>query len=183
MRAVAAGLLVALAAAAAVPAAARAPLIGERIALAEWGKAANRHACAPLALASSGGVRAKARRAEFSSGWAVAFDSPSRRSAYGFAGTGLLPEDSIARHAEQVAALRRQWPYGRAPSGLPRGSFAGYGLEGAKPYSRANSQGRGGHSLAYVRIPGQTCLYNVWSRVSRRHLERLLDSLRVVGPR
>ena len=157
------------------------PLIGEERALAEWRKAANRESCAPLALASDGGVPARDRRAEFSSGWAVAFDSPTVRSLYGFAGTGLLPEDAHTDHAYEVGVIRRQWPHGRASAGLPEGSFAGYGLEGAKAYSSANPQGRGQHSLAYLRIPGQSCLYNVWSRVSRAHLETLLDSLRLVG--
>ena len=158
-------------------------LLGEELALAEWRKAANRESCAPLALASDGGVLARDRRANFSSGWAVAFDSPTVRSVYGFAGTGLLPEDDTTGHADKVAAIRRQWPHGRSPAGLPAGSFAGYGREGARAYSSANRQGRGQHSLAYLRIPGQACLYNVWSRVSRAHLEALLDSLRMVEPR
>ena len=158
-------------------------LLGEELALAEWRKAANRESCAPLALAADGGVLARDRRANFSSGWAVAFDSPTVRSAYGFAGTGLLPEDDTTDHAYKVGIIRRQWPHGRSPAGLPAGSFAGYGREGARAYSSANPQGRGQHSLAYLRIPGQACLYNVWSRVSRAHLEGLLDSLRMVEPR
>lgn len=156
-------------------------LIGEALALAEWRKAANRDSCAPLALASDGGVPAAARRAEFSSGWAVAFDAPGRRSAYGFSGTGLLPEDDTTGHDYKVGVIRRQWPYGHDPAGLPKGSFAGYGREGARPYAPGNPQGRGQQSLAYLRIPGQAWLYNVWSRVSRRHLEDLLASLRLVG--
>jgi hypothetical protein len=50
-------------------------------------------------------------------------------------------------------------------------SRVGYGLEG----------GTGPNWLAYVRIPGQACLYNVWSRRGREHLESLLANLRLVN--
>ena len=69
------------------------PLIGESLVLAEWRKADNRAACAPLAFRSDGGAGGTARRAAFSGGWAVAFDQPDMSSAYGVAGAGLLPED------------------------------------------------------------------------------------------
>ena len=161
-------------------------LLGAQIALSQWRKAANRNACAPLALASNGGVTAKVRSAHFGSGWGVAFDTPRLHSAYGFAGSGLLPEDE-ASQADKRSELAKQWPYtrelGHRSGGLPEGSFAGYGLEGAARYPGTNPAGRGDHSVAYVRIPGQKCLYNVWSRVSRSHLETLLDSLRIVSGR
>jgi hypothetical protein len=169
----------------AAPHARAASMFGEQVAVAEWRKASNRKACAPLALASNGGVRSKVRSANFGGGWGVAFDTPSMRSAYGFAGSGLLPEDQ-ASQAEKRAELARQWPYTRElgrPGGLPAGSLAGYGLEGAARYSDANPSGAGEQSIAYVRIAGQKCLYDVWSRVSRAHLETLLDSLRIVGRR
>ena len=176
-------LLLALAAVSTAAAAAAPPrLIGQATALREWRVAHNRASCAPLALASNGGVSATARRAYFGAGWGVAFDTRQVRSAYGFAGVGLLDEDSLGHEAKR-AALARQWPYTRElgrRGGLPRGSFAGYGLEGGARYAAANPQGRRQHSLAYLRIPGQACMYNVWSRVSRRHLEQILDSLRLV---
>ena len=50
------------------------------------------------------------------------------------------------------------------------GSTAGYGPEG----------GTGPAQLAYLRIAGQGCLYNVWSRLGRAHLEQLLGALRFV---
>lgn len=34
--------------------------------------------------------------------------------------------------------------------------------------------------LAYLRVTGQRCLYNVWSQLGRSHLEALLGELRVV---
>lgn len=160
----------------------RPALIGEAIARAEWAKAANRAKCAPLALAGDGGAAGTPRRAIFSGGWAVAFDLPGQRSAYGFAGTGLLPEDS-EDYAIHVDRLAKQWPLMRHWDGgdnLPAGSAAGYGLSGAEPYSAADPQGRGQQSLAYLRIPGQTCSYNVWSQLGRAHLETLLGQLRLI---
>lgn len=157
-------------------------LIGQTTALREWRVAQNRVTCAPLALASNGGVKAKARRAYFGAGWGVGFDTRRVRSAYGFAGVGMLPDDALS-HADKRTALAKQWPYTRElgrRGGLPQGSFAGYGLEGAARYPTSNPQGRGQHSLAYVRIPGQACMYNVWSRIGRRHLEQILDSLRLL---
>lgn len=177
--------LLAAAAAAAAPPISPRPLLGEKVALAAWRDAENRSSCAPLALASNGGVSGSPRLADFGGGWGVAFDNARTRSAYGFAGAGTLPQDK-ASDAAKRKALAKQWPYTREvgrTGKLPRGSFAGYGLEGARPYSRANPRGLSQRSLAYLLIPGQSCLYNVWSRVSRAHLEKMLDSLRLVpGP-
>lgn len=156
-----------------------APLIGRALVLAEWRKAKNRRVCAPLAFAADGNARGRVRRANFSDGWAVAFDLPGRRSAYGLAGTGVLPDDE-APIGNQREILARQWPYVRALPGLRPQSFAGYGIEDAKPLTTRDPQGLGENLLAYVRVPGQRCLYNVWSRLGRRHLELLMDSLRVV---
>lgn len=160
------------------------PLLGERVARTQWarsddGKSDAPPHCAPLALASAGGAPATARAADFSGGWGVAFDLPGLRSAYGFAGPGVLPQDAAPR-AAQRARLDRQWPYMRDLPGLPPSSFAGYGLSGAQAYSADNPQGHGLQSVAYVRVGGQQCTYNVWSRISRTHLETLLDNLRLL---
>ncbi|WP_022683578.1 hypothetical protein [Sphingobium bisphenolivorans] len=165
----------------AVPLAAadRSLLVAERRARAEWAKAENRKSCAPLALARGGTPEGTPRAATFSGGWAVAFDLPGRRSAYGFAGTGLLPSDKADARTHR-ARLKRQWPYFRELARLPAPSFAGYGQEGADPYPARNAAGTGLHSLAYLRVGGQRCTYNVWSRISRAHLEWLLDNLRLL---
>ncbi|WP_176597027.1 MULTISPECIES: hypothetical protein [Sphingobium] len=156
-----------------------ATLIGERRARAEWAKAENRRSCAPLALARPGDPEGTPRAASFGGGWGVAFDLPGLRSAYGFAGTGLLPQDRADARIQR-RRLTDQWPYMRELPRLPAPSFAGYGQEGAEPYPAANAGGKGLHSLAYVRIGGQRCTYNVWSRISRAHLEWLLDNLRLL---
>lgn len=148
----------------------------------EWRKAANRVACAPLAFTDTGGQRGVARRANFSGGWAVAYDLPGLRSAYGVAGTGLIAEQDSQPPAAQRARLRDQWPYFVELGKLPQPAFAGYGIEGAEAYPASNLDGTGVNSLAYLRIGGQACTYNVWSRLGRAHLERLLAGLTVIAP-
>lgn len=162
-----------------------APLIGERTAVREWRKADNYETCAPLALMSDAGGRGDIRSATFSGGWAVAFDRPNLRSAYGFAGSGLIPQDGET-HRSRVARIAAQWPHDRRygqGENLPAGSFAGYGLEGAEDYKADNPTGRGENSLAYLYIPGQACMYNVWSRLGRDHLNALLGNLQVIPQR
>jgi hypothetical protein len=176
---IALALTVAPAAASAAPAR---PLVAQALVLAEWRKAENRRVCAPVAFSADGNARGMARRATFGGGWAVAFDLPGKRSAYGVAGVGVLPGDE-APIGDQREILARQWPYVRALPALRPETFAGYGIEGAKPLTTADPDGRGENLLAYVRVPAQRCLYNVWSKLGRRHVETLLDGLRLVSAR
>ena len=126
--------------------------------LQQWNRAANRNTCALFAFAQLGkGAGATARAATFSGGWAVAYDRPGLRSAFGIAGTSSSASDSTY-----------EWPNHRRWSD---GSNVGYGPEG----------GTGPDQLAYLRIDGQGCLYNVWSKLGREHLELLLDALRRVA--
>lgn len=94
---------------------------------AEWATAANRERCAPLAFTSDGGIRATARRASFSGGWSVAFDTRDVRSAYGLARPGLSEVDEAAP-ATQAKRLRGQWPHFTKLKNLPEPAFAGFGL-------------------------------------------------------
>ena len=129
-----------------------------------WRAAGNRQRCALLAperLDPGLARQARARAATFGGGWGVAYDLPDSRSAFGVAGTG-----TSAWTGETYDA----WPEKRV---LSDGSRVGYGPEG----------GTGPNWLAYVRIPGQDCLYNVWSRRGRAHLEALVDRLRFVEAR
>jgi hypothetical protein len=150
--------------------------------LAQWGKAENRQDCAPLILLSDGGQAATPRVAHFGGGWGVAFDQPSLRSAYGVAGTG----SAVADATTEITRIGNLFPYvrpiGGRVGGLPGGSTAAYGVEGAMEYAADNPDGAGAKSLAYVVIPGQRCLYNVWSQRGRSHLESLLDQL-ALAPR
>lgn len=125
----------------------------------EWRKAGNRDSCAPVAPAALGeGEGATPRPATFSGGWAVAYDRPDLRSAFGVAGAGV--------RADEPSYYK--WPYEKR---WADGSIAGYGPEG----------GTGPNQLAYLRIKGQGCVYNVWSRLGRDHLEFLLEHLRFVA--
>ncbi|WP_066555335.1 hypothetical protein [Croceicoccus bisphenolivorans] len=145
----------------------------------EWATAQNKGECAPLVLTSDGGAPAEARRANFGGGWGIAFDTEDVRSAYGVAGPGIVGAD---RADGQEARLRGQWPYFTMLENLPQPSFAGYGLEGARPYREEVPDGVSENSLAYVHVAGQACTYNVWSRLGRAHLEVLMQSLRP-GPK
>lgn len=125
----------------------------------EWQKAENRTTCALIAPRSVGaaGNAATPRAARFSGGWAVAYDLPNLRSAFGVAGAGVKAgEPSYSK-----------WPYVQQ---WDDGSRAEYGPEG----------GEGPNQLAYLRIEGQDCLYNVWSRLGKEHLELLLAEMRRV---
>lgn len=122
-----------------------------------WKAADNRSSCALIAPANVRVGDARPRIAEFAGGWAVAYDTPNVRSAFGVAGTGTTA-DGIGY---DDWPNRRQWA---------DGSSAGWGPEG----------GTGPNQLAYLRIAGQGCLYNVWSRLGGEHLSTLLLQLRFV---
>jgi hypothetical protein len=123
-----------------------------------WNRAENRATCAPIAFATlSEEPDATPRAATFSGGWGVAYDLPRLRSVFGIAGAGVKASDSTYT----------AWPHNRS---WPDGSTVGYGPEG----------GTGPNQLAYLRIAGQGCLYNVWSRLSKEHLESLIEAIRFV---
>jgi hypothetical protein len=127
--------------------------------VAEWEKAENRATCALIAPAALGDAArgATPRAAHFAGGWAVAYDLPNLRSAFGVAGAGVRASDPSYN----------RWPYVLE---WDDGSRVEYGPEG----------GEGPNQLAYLRIEGQDCLYNIWSRLGREHLELLLRELRRV---
>ncbi|MGZ3440482.1 MAG: hypothetical protein ACXVDD_13260 [Polyangia bacterium] len=128
-----------------------------RVLLDEWRKADNRAGCAPLWL-DDVAPDVKIRRREFAGGWGVTVRTPQR---WGLAGAGVIasPHDL------------EKWKFQRQNAA---GMHAGYSLEGFTI---------GPDWLAYVLVPGQACLYNVWSSLGREHLERLVDHLRIVDVR
>ena len=110
-----------------------------------------------MVLGTANKIReAKPRSANFSGGWAVAYDTPKTRSIYGIAGTGTV---ALAYNHATVFPTTIRWS---------DGSYASYGLEG----------GTGPSYLAYVTVAGQGCAYNVWSKLGKKHLEGLLTGLR-----
>jgi hypothetical protein len=140
-----------------------------RVFLVEHRKAANRETC-PLLVPTEVEAGARPRRANFSGGWAVAYDkdgAPGTRS-------GGEPCASCGRSAFGVAGTGAEkggggpaWPREVAWSD---GSRAGYGPEG----------GQGPHLLAYLERADAGCLYNVWSALGEEHLLKLIASLRRV---
>ena len=126
-----------------------------RVLLAEWRKADNRGGCAPVWLDDVAVADKQIRARYFGGGWGVTVRNPRR---WGVAGAGVIasPAD-VARWK-----LQRQ---------TAAGVRAGYGLEGFT---------MGPDWVAYVIVPGQTCLYNLWSSLGRQHLESLIDHLRIV---
>lgn len=150
---------------------------------AEWAKAQNRAHCAALVFTDDGSAVGTARRANFAGGWAVAFDTPGQRSAYGIAGVGALQDDDRP-YAARRSRLASTWPYAWASNDigkLPPTSYAGFGREGFGAYTDANPKGVGVKSLAYLIVPGQRCMYNVWTTLGRDHLETLLNGLAVLS--
>lgn len=123
----------------------------------EWRKAQNRKHCAPLALTGLNHDGVTPRRASFSGGWGIAYDLPGQRSVYGVAGAGVDAEP----FTPGVFPFEKNWS---------DGSKAYYGLEG----------GTGPGYLAYLKVAGQRCLYNVWSKQGKEHLEDMLDHLKLV---
>jgi hypothetical protein len=138
-----------------------------------WEGDGRRDGCAALTLTDQGvGAGATPRIASFGAkAWAVAFDKPGLpgttaegrptsdggRSAFGVAGTAI---DSTVKRVDGWSD-HQVWS---------DGSRADYGLEG----------GTGPKWLAQLYVRGQRCEYNVWSAVSKEHLEQLLDGIRFV---
>ena len=144
--------------------------------VAEWKKAKNRKTCAALAFAEAGDqtTGARGRKASFVGGWAVAWDKKGLpgtdgrgypcptcgRSVYGVAGTGGVAAD----------APLENFPFQMKFSD---GARAGYGPQ-SEPANK-------GSHLAFLVIPGQACLYNIWSELGQEHIELLLKNLRRVA--
>jgi hypothetical protein len=124
----------------------------------EWQRAENQLWCSvlfPLTVAPEG---ATMRRAEFGGGWAVAWDLPELRSAFGVAGVGLPAWDDIGTRMPMTVRYGDQ--------------VVGYGGEGFDDDAEQR--------LAEFSIPGQLCAYQVWSKLGDEHLLGLVDSLRQI---
>jgi len=144
---------------------------------AQWEAAANREWCSALFPANPDtlGAGAVIRSANFSDGWAVAWDlgsGPGRfatgeyctdcgRGAYGIAGTGLRAV------GDETDAFADRFFY-------DDGSELAIGFEGGA------GAAVGAPLLAELLITGEGCLYQVWSFLGNEHLETLLTQLRFV---
>lgn len=124
----------------------------------EWQLSENQLWCSGLFPDGFDTGGATIRRAEFAGGWAVAWDLPGLRSAFGIAGTGSPAWVDIGIRMPKTVAYGDQ--------------VVGYGGEG---FDEAAQQ-----RLAEFAIPGQLCGYQAWSKLGDEHLLELVDSLRRV---
>ncbi len=149
-----------------VPSGDEAPWVRDALAVAdvpdvlveEWQRAENHLWCSALFPSGFDAGGATLRRAEFGGGWAVAWDLPELRSAFGVAGVGLPAWADIGI---------------RMPNTLRYGDqVVGYGGEGFDDGAVQR--------LAEFSVPGQLCAYQVWSNLGDEHLLSLVDALRLV---
>ncbi len=124
----------------------------------EWRLSENQLWCSGLYPDGFDTGEATIRRADFAGGWAMAWDLPDQRSAFGIAGTGSPAWEGIGARMPMTVEYGDQ--------------IVGYGGEG---FDDAAQQ-----RLAEFAIPGQLCGYQVWSRLGDEHLLELVDSLRLV---
>ncbi len=124
----------------------------------EWRRAENQLWCSGLYPVTTDVDRATLRRAEFSGGWALAWDMPGLRSAFGIAGVGSPAWADIGTRMPVTVSYGDQ--------------VVGYGGEGFDDSAQQR--------LAEFSIPGQLCGYQVWSNLGDGHLLALVDSLRLV---
>lgn len=76
---------------------------------------------------------------------------------------------ALAR-SEVPAVYAAQWEKAENRTTCDDCNHVEYGPEG----------GQGPNQLAYLRVSGQRCLYNIWSRLGQEHLEQLIRELRYV---
>lgn len=145
---------------------ASAPRVADEVpaVLMAWATAENRNWCAPLAPPAIEGVSARA--SELDGGWIVEFDQPGQpgvgadgeacsdcgRGAFGIAGTSMGVDEMIES---------------------PRPSYADGSATEMSPED-------GSVISATIAVPGQGCVYQVWSFLGADHLEQMMSSLRFV---
>ena len=122
--------------------------------------------CPILAIANHSSVNVKtaqSRAANFSGGFAVAYDLKNYkgrplRSAYGVANAGTTSKRD----------LYQGWAYRK---NYADGSYVTLGREGNNPQ---------GKMLAYL-VLDNGCFYNIWSQLSSEHLQKMIGQLRYVN--
>ena len=122
--------------------------------------------CPILAFANHSSVNVKtaqSRAANFSGGFAVAYDLKNYkgrplRSAYGVANAGTTSKRD----------LYQGWAYRK---NYADGSYVTLGREGNNPQSKM---------LAYL-VLNNGCFYNIWSQLSSEHLQKMIAQLRYVN--
>jgi hypothetical protein len=142
-----------------------------RALLQAWRRADNSGWCAPLAPTSLGaGEGARARSGAYAGGWSLEFDQRGSagmtaagevcetcgRGSFGIAGTSMSAEE-----AEDLV-----------------GATATVLADGGRIDVQTSSEDPA--SVATIVVPGQDCVYQVWTFLGRAHLDQLVASLRLV---
>ncbi len=139
-----------------------------------WGRAENQGWCAPLAPATLGaGQGARARAGAAPGGWSLEYD---RRGTAGIGADGGLCE-TCGRGAFGVT--------GTAMSAEDAEDLLGAGATVLADGGRIDVQSGSDDpaAVATLVVPGQDCVYQVWSFLGRPHLDELVASLRLVDAR
>lgn len=147
-----------------------------RTLLTAWESAENRDSCAPIASSSLGVASgARARTSELSGGWLVELDRPGLpgidrqgrecdtcgRSVVGIAGTSVSPEALL---------------------GEDEGTLAPTYSDGSHAETEfTEADGEHVASITFT-VPGQSCVYEVWSLLGPEHLQEVVAGLRIVDP-
>lgn len=158
------------------------PISGELMILQSWATAENNQRCTPIGSLAGHADLVPApvipRVPSTQVGWAILFNHPNGELGYSIEGMGNFAPD------EDGEAVRRetikQWPAFRQLPHLAPNAYAGYLALGQDLHEAGNPDGIGMATKAFVRIPGQKCTYNIMDRISRAHLEKVLDGLRMI---
>ena len=142
-----------------------------RALLQAWHRSENHGWCAPLAPTTLGaGEGARARSGAYAGGWSLEFDQRGAagmtaggdvcetcgRGTFGVAGTAMSADE-----AEDLV-----------------GGTATVLADGGRIDVQASSEDPA--AVATIVVPGQDCVYQVWSFLGRAHLDTLVASLRLV---
>lgn len=147
-----------------------------RTLLSAWESAENRDSCAPIASSTLGVASgARARTSELSGGWLVELDRPGLpgidrqgrecdtcgRSVVGIAGTSVSPEALLGEDTDTLAPTYSD------------------GSHAVTEFTDAD--GERVASITFT-VPGQSCVYEVWSLLGPEHLQEVVAGLRIVDP-
>lgn len=136
-----------------------------------WHRAENHGWCAPLAPTTLGaGEGARARSGSYASGWSLEFD---HRGSAGMTARGELCE-TCGRGSFGVAGTAMSVEEAQDLIGATATVMADGGRIDVQESSDDSSV------VATIIVPGQDCVYQVWSFLGRAHLDALVSSLRIV---
>ena len=156
---------------------------GELIILQSWATAENNQICVPIgSLAGNTDLVPTAvisSRPSTQVGWAIVFNHPNGELGYSIESVGNYAPDEESE-AVRRTTVQKEWPAFRELPNLAPGAYVGYRALGESLYSPKNPEGIGMATKASVHIPGQKCTYDISDRISRMHLEKMLDGLRMI---